>query len=102
MGDTLKILDLNRAQGIRTEVHEEDGKVINVKTYDAEPFLEIAHEMRIETQGQRWNPLGTHVGFIPMAELGKFMRQDGGFDKRRLREWLKKNPKFVTFEKYLK
>jgi hypothetical protein len=101
MSDTLKILDLNREQGIRTEVHEEDGKVVIQKTYDAEPFLEAAKEIRAQTSGDRWG-FGKHVGFIPMAELATMFRQDGGFDMKRAHAFLKKNPAFVTFEKYLK
>jgi hypothetical protein len=43
-----------------------------------------------------------HVGFIPMAELGKMMRQDGSLDKKRTITFLKKNPALVTFSKLLK
>ena len=46
--------------------------------------------------------MGRHVGFIPMAELATMMRRDGSFDKKTVREWLKKNQAFVTFEKFLK
>lgn len=102
MSDTLKVLDINREQGIRTEVHEEDGKLVFKKTYDAEPFLEEAAELRAVTRGERWGEVGRHVGYIPMAVLGQMMRQDGSFDKKAVRKWLQKNPAFVTFEKYLK
>jgi hypothetical protein len=102
MSDTLKVLDINREQGIRTELHEEDGKLIFKKTYDAEPFIEEAAELRALTRGDRWGDLGKHVGYIPMAELANFMRRDGSFDKKEVRKWLKANPAFVTFEKYLK
>lgn len=101
MSDTLKILDLNREQGIRTEVHEEDGKVVFKKTYDAEPYVDAAAELRAHTAGQRWGQ-GRHVGFIPMAELGNMLRQDGEFDKARVREFLQKNPAFCTFDRYLR
>lgn len=100
--DTLKVLDINQAQGIRTELHEEDGKLVFKKTYDAEPFLEEAAEARALSAGQRWGEEGRHVGFIPMAELATMMRRDGSFDKKEIRKWLKANPKFVTFERYLK
>lgn len=100
--DSLQILDINREQGIRTEVHEEDGKVHFVKTYDAEPFLKLAAEARALSAGERWGELGRHVGYIPMAELGQMMRRDGQFDKKEVRKFLHKNPAFVTFEKYLK
>lgn len=102
MSDTLKVLDINREQGIRTELHEEDGKVVFKKTYDAEPFLEEAAELRSVTRGERWGETGRHVGFIPMAELGQMMRRDGSFDKAEVRKWLQSNPAFVTFERYLK
>jgi hypothetical protein len=102
MSDTLKILDLNPEQGIRTEVHEEDGKVVFKKTWDAEPFLDAASEARAQTRGERWGEYGRHVGYIPAAILGTFFRQDGGFDHKRCTEWLKRNPHFVTFEKFLK
>lgn len=99
---TVKITDINREQGIVTQVHEEDGKLVFQKTYDAEPFLEEAAELRAQTRGQRWGDVGRHVGYIPMAELANFMRRDGSFDKGEIRKWLKANPAFVTFEKYLK
>ena len=99
---TVKITDVNREQGIVTRVHEEDGKLVFQKTYDAEPFLRDAAELRAQTRGERWGEMGRHVGFIPMAELGQMMRQDGSFDKKAVRAWLQKNPAFVTFEKYLK
>lgn len=100
--ESRKIVDINSEQGIRTEVHEEDGKVVFVKQYDAQPFLEEAAELRAQTRGERWGDVGRHVGFIPMAELGQMMRRDGSFDKKEVRKWLQKNPAFVTFEKYLK
>jgi hypothetical protein len=102
VSDTLKLVDINREQGIRTELHQEDGKTIFKKTYDAEPFLEQAAELRAQTRGERWGDVGRHVGFIPMAELATMMRRDGSFDKKEVRKWLQKNPAFVTFEKYLK
>lgn len=100
--DTLKVLDLNPEQGIRSELHEEDGKLVFKKTYDAEPFLEAAAELRAQTRGQSWGDMGRHVGFIPMAELGHMMRRDGSFDKKEVRKWLQTNPHFVSFEKYLR
>lgn len=102
MTDTLKVLDLNPEQGIRSELHEEDGKLVFKKTYDAEPFLQHAAELRAQTRGQSWGEYGRKVGTIPMAELGQMMRRDGSFDKKAVRRWLQQNPAFVTFERYLK
>jgi hypothetical protein len=88
--------------GIRTRVHETETKTVIEKQYEAEPFLEVAAEARAITRGESWGEVGRHVGFIPMAELATMMRQDGTLDKKRVREFLQKNPKFVTFEKFLK
>jgi hypothetical protein len=99
---TVKIDQYDPQLGIRTRVHETENKVAIEKVYDAEPLVETAKEMRADRAGDRWDAMGTHVGFIPMAELATMMRQDGGFDIKRVREFLQKNPAFVTFEKYLK
>lgn len=87
--------------GIRTRVHEVEGRVVIEKEWDAEPLLEAAKEARALTRGDRWGEM-RHVGFIPMAELAKMMRQDGGFDHSRVIAYLKANPALVTFEKVLK
>lgn len=106
MTDTLKVLDLNPEQGIRSELHEEDGKLVFKKTYDAEPFLRHAAELRAQTRGQRWGEYGQKIGVVPMAELAKMMRQDGEIDgqamRKWMRNWLHNNPAFVTFDRYLK
>jgi hypothetical protein len=88
--------------GIRTRVHETETKTVIEKIFDAEPMLEVAAERRALTRGDSWGDVGRHVGFIPMAELATMMRQDGTLDKKRVREFLQKNPAFVTFEKFLK
>lgn len=85
--------------GIRTVVHEDDGKTVIQKTYDAEPFLEHAATMRAATEGQRWGE-GRVVGSVPMAVLSQFLRQDGGLDVKRCTEWLRANPAFITFDKF--
>lgn len=99
---TVKIDQFDRELGIRTRVHETETKVVIEKQYDAQPLLDAASELRAQTRGERWGEMGRHVGYIPMAELGTMMRQDGSFDTARVREFLQKNPAFVTFEKYLK
>lgn len=93
----------NPKTGITTVYHdiEDAGRVVIEKQYDAEPLLEEAAEARAQTEGQRWGDM-RHVGFIPMAELATMLRDDGGLDQKRAREWLKKNPSLVTFSKFLK
>ena len=96
-----KIVDYDAVTGITSTTHYLDDKVVFQKTYDAQPFLQTAAEMRAETEGQKWGEM-RHVGFIPMAELGKMMRQDGGIDQKRMIAWLKANPALATFSKVLK
>ena len=98
---TFKLSDHDADLGITTTVERVDGRVRIGKTYDAEPFLEAAKQIRADTAGERWGE-GRHVGFIPMAELSKFFRQDGGFDRKRCIAWSKQNPAFATFDKVLK
>jgi len=93
--------DHDPVTGISSRVHELDGRTVIEKKYDAQPFIEAAADARQATEGQRWGEM-RHVGFIPMAELGKMMRQDGSLDKKRTITFLKKNPALVTFSKLLK
>lgn len=87
--------------GIKSRVHKTETKVVIEKSYNAEPFKEAAKAMRAETDGQKWGEL-RHVGFVPMAELGTMLRQDGRLDQKRMLAWIKANPALCTFEKLLK
>jgi hypothetical protein len=86
--------------GIKTELHEDGGKVVIAKKWDAEPLLEACAAERAATSGQKWGEM-RKVGSIPMAELAKMMRQDGSIDAQRCMAWIKANPAFATFEKVL-
>jgi hypothetical protein len=96
-----KITEHDAETGITTTVHDLDGKTVIQKTYDAQPFVDTASAVRAATDGQRWGEM-RHVGFIPMADLGQMMRQDGGIDQKRLMAFLKANPALVTFSKVLR
>lgn len=98
---TFKLIEHDAQLGITTTVHRTETKAVIEKSYDAEPMLKLAADMRQGTQGETWGDV-RHVGFIPMAELATMMRQDGGFDRSRVMAWLKKNPALVTFDKALK
>lgn len=95
--------EFDRETGITTVYHDiqDADRVVIEKKYDATPFLNAAAEMRAQTEGERWGEM-RHVGFIPMAELSKMMRQDGTIDQKRCMEWLKNNPAMATFSKVLK
>jgi hypothetical protein len=91
--------------GVRTKVHFEGGSVIAQKTYDAEPLLDLCHEERVATAGERWGEM-RKVGYIPQAELDRLRIKTRGMSQvERMAEftlWLKQNPRFVTFEKFTK
>lgn len=87
--------------GVTTTVHHLDDKVVIQKSYDAEPFKEVAAEMRAATEGERWGEM-RHIGFIPNAELATMLRQDGSIDQKRVIAFLKANPALCTFSRALK
>lgn len=87
--------------GIKTTLHEVEGRTVFQKTYDAEPFLKVAAEHRALTDGQRWGE-GRFVGTIPPAELATMMRRDGTIRPEAVTAWLKANPAMVAFSKFLK
>ena len=93
--------DYDPLTGITSRVHKTETRTTIEKRYDAQPFIEAAKAMRAETDGQKWGEM-RHVGFVPMAELGTMLRQDGRIDQKRMVAWIKANPALCTFEKLLK
>lgn len=92
------------AYGVHKQVTFEGDQAITKLTYDAAPFLESAKRERAATSGDRWGEgVGTKVGTMPMAVYAQVMQIKG--DKERqafVMTWLKSNPAFVTFDKFLK
>lgn len=91
--------DSDAELGIETRVHQGDGKTVIEKTYDAQPFLEHAANMRAATEGQRWGE-GRVVGTVPPAVVSMFLRQDGRLDAKRCAAWLKENPHMIWFDRF--
>ena len=84
---------------INTTVHQDDGKTVIQKTWDAEPHLLYAKGLREATEGKNWGE-GRVIGTVPDAVMGMFIRQDGKLDAKRCAAWLKENPAFICFEKF--
>ena len=81
----------------------EDGHIIHKTSFDAEPLMRQAHAERIATDGQRWGQgVGTKVGTIPMAVYAQFLSKPAEERQKFLLQWLRENPAFVTFDKFLK
>lgn len=92
------------AYGVHRQVTFEGDQVITKLTYDAEPLLEAAKAERIATAGNRWGEgVGTKVGTMPMAVYAEFMKVQSAEERQKfILKWLRENPAFVTFDKFLK
>jgi hypothetical protein len=97
---TFKLTEHDALTGITTTVHRTENQVVIQKTEDVSPLLQAAAEERAWNQGSRWGEF-KKVGSVPMSVVAKFMRQDGGFDSKRCALWLKENPAFVTYDRFL-
>lgn len=99
----VKIDDGPNAYGVRRQVLLEGDSAFVNQQYDAEPLIDAAAEQRTMTAGERWGDM-RRVGFIPMAELTRIHETFQGEVERKaqIMLWLKANPKFVTFDKFLK
>ena len=92
------------AYGVHKQVTFEGDQVVTKLTYDAEPLLEAAKAERIATAGNRWGEgVGTKVGTMPMAVYTEFMKVQSAEERQKfILKWLRENPAFVTFDKFLK
>ena len=92
------------AHGVHKQVTFEGDQVVTKLTYDAEPLLEAAKAERIATSGNRWGEgVGTKVGTMPMAVYAEFMKVQSAEERQKfILKWLRENPAFVTFDKFLK
>ncbi len=88
--------------GIHTKLIFQGDEVVKKQTFDAAPFLEMAHAQRVATAGDRWGEM-RKVGTIPMAIYVQALEIKDQKDRQRyILRWLKENPLMVTFDKFLK
>jgi hypothetical protein len=92
------------AYGVHKQVTFEGDQAVTKLTYDAQPFLERAHAQRAATDGDRWGEgMGTKVGEMPMAVYAELLKLKSAEERQKFAiTWLKSNPAFVTFNKFLK
>lgn len=95
------VVDHDNSGGVATRLHFQDDELIVQKTYDAEPHLDYAKAARDATEGQRWGN-GKLVGHLPPAIFGKLLKLPKEERTPFIQKWLKENPKFVMFDRYLK
>jgi pyocin large subunit-like protein len=89
--------------GIQRQIILEGDQAVTKLTYDAAPMLEAAAAERSATAGERWGDM-RKIGTIPMAELIRIQEtyKTEVERKAQILLWLKANPYFVTFDKFLK
>lgn len=89
--------------GIRRQIHLEGDQIVTQQTYDAQPMLDAAKEARRLSAGDRWGD-GHFIGVVPNAVLAQINDTYQGSEERKKQMvlWLKANPAFVTFDKFLK
>lgn len=91
------------AYGNHRQVTVEGDQIVHKTSFDAEPLLRQAHAERVATAGDRWGEgIGTKVGSIPMAVYAQVLEMDSESRQLFLVKWLRENPAFVTFERFLK
>lgn len=88
--------------GVRKLVHFDGDQVVSQYTCDAEPIIEQCKEERIVSAGERWGD-GRKIGTIPPTVLGEMMAIKGAEERKKfVLQYLKANPAFVSFDKFLK
>lgn len=88
--------------GVHTSLIFQGDEVVKKRTFDAEPYLQAAHDDRTATAGQRWGDM-RKVGSIPMAVYAETLKiQDQGERQKYVLNWLRQNPAMVSFDKFLK
>jgi hypothetical protein len=92
------------AFGTRTEIIFDGEQVVNKRSFDAAPLLKEAAEARAVTASDRWSEgLGTRVGTVPMAIYQDALRLSNVEERNKyLLNWIRQNPHFCTFDKFLK
>lgn len=90
------------AYGTRTKLHFEGESLIVQKSFDAQPLLDQCHAERVATEGQRWGEM-RKVATLPMAVYAKALAIKENAERIKfIRTWIAQNPKFKTFDRYLK
>lgn len=87
--------------GVHSTVFIEDGAAIRKFTFDAEPYLKRAEELRKHQEGMTWGE-GKIVGVVPEPVLNYINLNSKDRTEREAKSfrWLKANPRFITFTPY--
>ena len=100
--DQFEAIEAPDPYGVGRKITIEGDQIISKLTYDAAPLLESAADDRRNTQGEKWGEM-RKIGTIPMAVYCQYLViKDVAQRRKLLLDWLRANPAFVTFDKFLK
>lgn len=87
--------------GVRTQIHFENDQVVVQKTYDAEPYIQRAAEMRARNEGKRWGE-GREVGVLPPWIHQKVNEiRDPQDREKAIKTFFRENPAFLAYDAFL-
>lgn len=90
------------AYGTRTQLHFQGDDLIVQKSFDGKSLADLCTAERNATAGQRWGEM-RKVGTLPMVVYAQASAiKDNRERMTFIRNWLKQNPHFITFDRYMK
>lgn len=92
------LLNENATTGVQTWYETEDDQQRASVSQNVDDLLAYAAESRALTQGESYGDL-RKMAVMPMAVVGQAMREGWLFDKERVRQWVRENKKFKTFDR---
>lgn len=88
------------AYGTHTKVKFENDQIVKIKSFDAKPLIEQCKAERLATEGEKWGEM-RKVGTIPMAIYSQMLTMKDQTERTKfVRQWLKQNTAFITFDRY--
>lgn len=92
---------VNPHTGVRTEYFFEGDQVVTRKTWDAEPYIQRAKEMRARNEGKKWGE-GREVGVIPPWAIHITHIPDRQERDREMKRFFRENPVFLAYDAFIK
>jgi len=78
---------------------ESEGDTQRITTHqNVDAILEDAAEQRAATSGQKYGEF-RKVAVMPMSVVGQAMREGWLYDQNKVRQWVRDNPAFKTFDR---
>lgn len=92
------LLKENPTTGTQTWYETEDELQRSTTEQNVDDILKYCAEQRAMTQGEKYGDM-RKAFLMPMNVVGQAMREGWLFDKERVRQWVRENPAFKTFDR---